>query len=399
MDRGPKRSVDGGRHTSPDNPMLLNNLAATLRGNGFGALIRAKRNHRLKIKGLGKTLALPLSETLLAFCLKLIRLHPEITPSFLNSVELFNRNGKRVGKKPGDTCYYLLGYKDRKQAASSQMQVKLTTESEKLVEFLALMTAPLRAYLKTQNDDARRRLLLTCKSGFGRPSPYACKVQLTPKMLTTLRDELMALHPQSHALIPELAHSLLRPSTMRSTAAVLVFFETSSVYRMAQALGHNAYTPDLLLRYLPSSILHFYRDRWVRVFQTGIIVQAMVDTPLLLQATGFDSALKLDAFLEHHVLTIPRPQDAASITTDRLGDRTFICLSIVTLRILLTLHLLSGTDPGRLNGKARHWAEFTQHLLTYLESDAENSLEWLDMVQAARSQGPINFKRGVVYEQ
>lgn len=400
-EQAPKRSTREGPFSVVDDPFFANNFAATLRVDGFDALLRAKRNHRIISEQKAQTLALPASDTLFPFCLKLIKLHPEITPSFLKSVELYDRKGQMLGKHQGDACTYLHGYKDRKQAANAQMHVKLNAQSEALVSFLVEMTAPLRAYLKTRKDDAWRKLLLTCKGGFGKPCPYACKVNFSAAKLVAVHDELRALHPQSPALIPELAHSLLRPSTMRSTAAVLVFFETSSVYRMAEALGHKTYSADLLLRYLPSSILHFYRDRWVRVFQMGIIIQAMVDSPLLLQATGFDSATTLDAFLEQHVIKLCQPADAQSPMprSDHVGDKTFICLSLMTLRILLTLHERGKTSPQRLNEKARHWAEFTAYLLTYLESEPDHHLELLAMVQQARALGGVDLQQGVLYEQ
>ncbi|CAI8947728.1 hypothetical protein [Pseudomonas zeae] len=388
-------------HASRNNPSFLNNLAATLHNDGFQALVQSKKTLGFATRTLGKVLALPTSDTLFPFCLKLIKLHPEITPSFLSSVELFDLRGQMRGKKTGDVCNYLHGFKDRKHAESSEMYVELNAESEKIVNFLVALTAPLRECLKAQHDDRWRMLLLTCKAGFGRPYPYQCKMSFTPGKLLTISNELVALHPESKNLIPELAHSLLRPSTMRSTAAALVFLETSSVYKMAQALGHQTYDADLLLRYLPSSILHFYRDRWVRAFQTGIIIQAMADSPLLLQASGFSHVQELDAFLEHHVLNIPTSTSVAQskITMERTKGQTLICLSPMILRILLTLNALASTDSSVLNEKARHWATFTTHLLAYLEADPDNHLEMLEMVHTVRALAPINFPRGVVHEQ
>jgi hypothetical protein len=46
---------------------------------------------------------------------------------------------------------------------------------------------------------------------------------------------------------------------------------------MAEALGHKYYRPELLSFYLPESILNFFQSRWIRIFQKGIICEAIVE--------------------------------------------------------------------------------------------------------------------------
>lgn len=184
------------------------------------------------------------------------------------------------------------------------MRLKLTDEGHSLIETIIAMTSPLREFLKNNGDDAWRQLLLTAKNGTGIPQKYRCKTNNMAFKIVDLRDQLNKLFPDEADINNELATSLLKPTAIRATAAVIVFLKTGSVHAMAEALGHIRYEADLLERYLPKSILYFFRDRWVRRFQTGIIIQSMQNTKHLLKASGFASMDELVEFMENFSLNL-----------------------------------------------------------------------------------------------
>lgn len=289
---------------SPNNPCAFDNLAATLHTHGYGELLRSMNGYNTPATGVGEKLGLACTDCLLPFCLKIIKTDPRITPSFLASVELYDKHGNARGVEKGDIPVYLHGFKDRKGAARSEMRLKLTDEGHSLIETIIAMTSPLREFLKNNGDDAWRQLLLTAKNGTGIPQKYRCKTNNMAFKIVDLRDQLNKLFPDEADINNELATSLLKPTAIRATAAVIVFLKTGSVHAMAEALGHIRYEADLLERYLPKSILYFFRDRWVRRFQTGIIIQSMQNTKHLLKASGFASMDELVEFMENFSLNL-----------------------------------------------------------------------------------------------
>ncbi|MDT4835734.1 hypothetical protein FQZ97_694080 [compost metagenome] len=186
---------------------------------------------------------------------------------------------------------------------------------------------------------------------------------------------------------------------MRSTSGVITFLNTGSVYAMAEALGHTRYDPDLLERYLPESILHFFRDRWVRVFQTGIIIQAMKDSPYLLESSGFRTMSELDSFLEQNTIKFSQSLNEPQFNKSKLKpeNKTLITLNIQVAQILLSILKSKGETIRPLNTKAEHWADFAHHLLSFLKSDNENHLEALEILNRAEELGPLLGLEDIIY--
>lgn len=385
---------------SPENPKFINNLAATLHELGYDALRKAINSYNVNSTGIGDKLGIASTDSLLPFCLKLIKLNPSITPAFLSSIELYDKNGRLRGIESGDIPTYIHGYKDRRNPENAEMRIKLNDESIDIVATIIRLTSHLRSSLKASNDDAWRSLLLTAKNGTGKPQRYRCKTNNSKDKTQAKLQELKLLFPAEEELNTELSQSLLRPATMRSTAGVIVFLETGSVYAMADALGHTKYESDLLERYLPKSILYFFRDRWVRKFQTGIIVQAMKGSKHLLRASSFNSMGELDAFLEHYTINFMPTQHPTSISTAQEGNpaKAVISLNIEIARILVTITHAKITNGSKLNAKAEHWASFSQLLINYLENDPDNQLEALDLFDQAKKLGPIEGLERVIYE-
>ncbi|MGC6830397.1 hypothetical protein ACP0H4_24315 [Pseudomonas aeruginosa] len=385
---------------SPNNPTAVNNLAATLKQYGLGYLNRVFINTNTPTERVAALLGLPTTDSLLPFCLKLIRIHPKITPSFLASIDLYDKHGALRGVERTDLPSYLHGYKDRKGAAKSEMRVKLNSESQELVTTIIDATSPLREHLKEIGNGAWRKLLLTIPKGISKPVHYKCKTNNALHKIQQIQQELATLFPEEGDYINELAQSLLRPPTMRSTSGVITFLNTGSVYAMAEALGHTRYDPDLLERYLPASILHFFRDRWVRIFQTGIIIQAMKDSPYLLESSGFRTMSELDSFLEQNTIRFPQHLNEPQPQNNKPKpeNKTLIALNIQIAQILLSILKSKGEGIRPLNAKAEHWAEFAHHLLSFLKSDNENHLEALDILERAEELGPLQGLEDIIYE-
>ena len=147
---------------------------------------------------------------------------------------------------------------------------------------------------------------------------------------------------------------------------------------MAEALGHKDYFPDLLDRYLPRPIREFFQERWIRIFQTGIIVEALKDSPYLLRASSFESMSDLDEFLRVHVL---KKLDTVSETANSdlgkstgsverasqaevvFGVNAEILASMIGLQTAVQMATLA------VSGKARYWAAITDRLIKYVESE------------------------------
>ncbi|MBH3431297.1 hypothetical protein [Pseudomonas citronellolis] len=386
--------------SSPNNPTAINNLAATLQKHGLGYLIKVLINTNSPTGKLAASLGLPTTDSFLPFCLKLIRIHPEITPAFLASIELYDKHGALRGVERTDLPSYLHGYKDRKGASSSEMRVTLNGESQELVSTIIAATSPLRDHLKEIGNISWRKLLLTLPKGISKPVHYKCRTNNAPHKIQQIQQELATQFPEEGEYINELAQSLLRPTTMRSTSGVITFFNTGSVYAMAEALGHTRYDPDLLERYLPASILHFFRDRWVRIFQTGIIIQAMKDSPYLLESSGFRTMSELDSFLEQNTIKFPNSFNDPQSHNSKLKpkNKTLIALNIQVAQILLSILKSKGENIRPLNARAEHWSDFAHHLLLFLKSDVDNHLEALDILNRAEALGPLQGLEDVIYE-
>lgn len=118
--------------TSRSNPDHLKNAAATLLKHGYVT------NKDLDTSNLFPTplsqtaheLGLPTTGALLPHCISLVATHPAITPSFLENLELYDKNGIRVGLLETGSGYALNGRKARNGPNHSQQIIKLTEATE-----------------------------------------------------------------------------------------------------------------------------------------------------------------------------------------------------------------------------------------------------------------------------
>lgn len=383
---------------SEHNPDRAKNAAATFESVGF---LTDKDTHLQKLYGQGrptvaKKLGLPVIGSLLPFCVLLVLDHPIITLSFLENFMLFNDEGVCVGLRETDAGRYLVGYKPRSGPGNAEQAVLLNNKTSVVVDRIIAITGPLREYLRSRGDPKWRYLLLSSGKGFGYPKRWLQKrevSQLTGK--ETLISQIMNTGAGQEDAT-RLA-SRLSVVAVRASAAVKVYLETHSVQEMALALGHKEYDPDLMSRYLPAAICEFFQERWIRVFQTGIILQAMEESCHRLEASGFDSMEKLNEFLSNNFMPI-NVEKRSNATSQTGPGKVLFNVNEQILSLMVRLLSESRSAPGNIGALTRYWSAIAAHLIDFIESEACHSQDIKNMLVRAK-EAPADQRFGsLVYE-
>jgi hypothetical protein len=354
----------------------LAHAAATFEAVGFKHLNRraARLLYPVPIAETTWELGIPTPGLLLAHGAVLVAKHLAITASFLASLELYDRDGQQIGLQETDSGWYLIGVKRRRGSRLAQQQVLLDKESLDVVRDVIALTQPLRDWLRVEGDDRWRRLFLVTSSlgHASRDWDPAADSHTAQRWMASRLSHTLAMSPGEASDLAA-RFSLRR---LRSSAAVLVYLRTGSVQRMAEALGHAEWRPQLLDHYLPKPLQEFFTERWLRIFQTQILVEALKESPHILEATSFESMSELDEFLENHALrSIPSHlEDPDGIGAEVTGDpasRVVICVELGILTVLLSLEgavRRAGHPPC---GRAIRWARIAENLVPYLETQRE----------------------------
>jgi len=166
--------------------------------------------------------------------------------------------------------------------------------------------------------------------------------------------------------------TVLSLARIRATAGVLVYLKSLSIEKMAESLGNSKRVA--MNYYLPPTIMQFFQERWVRIFQNAVIIHAMKDSPFLLDATDFSSMSELDRFLEAHALRSlpeePDPQSSSAEQTSGSSDSEIvISIDEGVLGVLLSLKLAVEKAGPRARETAVYWSEFAAKVESYIESD------------------------------
>lgn len=380
------------------NPECIAHAAATLIERGFGSLSDAARLYPRPLSQTAWELALPTPPLLLAHATLLIRSHPQITVAFLEDLELYDVNGDDVGFVKGDAGWYLIGAKMRKGPEKARQQVLLNAETAQVVRDVIELTRPLREFLRSINDDKWRRLMLSTPSMGSMPVSWS-GTKHAARHSDWLAKRLVSLAGMASDEAISLADRFTL-KRVRASAGVLVYIETGSVERMARALGHDTWRPQLLDHYLPKPIQEFFVERWIRIFQTGIICEALKGSPCLLEASGLASMSELDAFLEAHALKIvpahlqdpeePRPNPEVATASVAFG------IDVGILGILISLIGAVKTAEREPCGRAVYWARIGEHLINHLESQRDQP-EFREMVVQASAHARPDLVQELVY--
>jgi hypothetical protein len=258
------------------------------------------------------------TDMLYPFLFLLVYEHPAITNSWIESFNLFDKNGNSVGFIESNDSKLAVGYKPRRSFSNAEQKIVLNKNSEYLFNCLLKLTAQARNYLKETGSEEYKNLLISGKN-FAQPKKISyLKSQKTldgssfNNYLLTASD--FADENRSKELI-----SNLTLSKFRASRAIQIYLKTNNIEALSEALGHKEPNPRLLERYLPDPIIKFFQDRWIRIFQNSIIYEAMKDSDFLFDAIDISES-SLKQFLENYRLK-PLPKH---ILNGQLNDLSYL---------------------------------------------------------------------------
>lgn len=293
---------------------------------------------------------------LLPFAVLITIEHPQITTIFLDELELYDKNGKSTGIVEIDGGSYLTGYKMRRGAVNAEQRIKLNSVSLGLVNEIVSLTSPIRRIAQLNGGTHGGRLFLVHRSSSARTLPVAISFASVAS-INAPEIALDIVHRTGVELekAKRLA-KLLSLRSIRATMAVLYLRDSGSLEQTAEAIGHKATLPRLMDHYIPESLHAFLRSRWIRIFQTGIIIEAMQGSPFLLEASGLADLEKLDAFLKNHALNIA--DSNKSVDTCALGGEreALVCISPEVVQVLSSIEYRVKADKAGAPGILISWA-------------------------------------------
>ncbi|WP_207165870.1 hypothetical protein [Pseudomonas protegens] len=325
--------------------LKFENQCATWEKYGYSIASKPERYRYFGVTGsLPKELCLIDNSTLVPFIYGAVAMEPRITATWLVDLKLVDKHDQEYGLRSDGTL--ALGEKARRGPARSQQDIDFSSETRQLFLDMLMLTAQARKRMREQGDDDWRYLMIGCDRGGGEPKriralPALNSNKYQNSALTVALEKLVAngRAPSTFSI------DLVSMKSVRKTAALKVYFETGSVRKMAEALGHDHYNPELLKDYLPDQILEFFLDRWIRIFQTALIYIAVKDKPCALEALGFKTIDELLDFLRNHELK-PFPEylnvgrygtQTISETYDPTYSQVIVPISSTLCSILITL--------------------------------------------------------------
>ncbi|MEZ8192716.1 hypothetical protein [Vibrio sp. 1F279] len=341
-------------------------------------------------------LNLPTSSTLNALLTLLVMEHPLITPSWLEKWELFDANGNQVGYKQVGTEHIAVSYKSRKGSANAQQDVVLNDISKSIVEFLIRHTHTSRQYLKdTGNVNWRKMILTATASNVICPSNLNTTLHWATDFYQTLQNESLFDKNSDISLTDAKAiseiHSL---RSIRRHRGLQIYLETRSMDAVAEMLGHEDKDVTLLTSYLPKPLMDFFNSRWIRQFQSAILLEAMKDSMYRFDAVNM-GAQDIEEFLcNHGISNIPEHfehgfgQEATSdneASKSLVFDQLTYTISTPLLQLLMAIRLVveSSEHEDSFLDAVSHWYQSAVFVLDTLSSGKhsvdEDLIEMLDI--------------------
>lgn len=386
--------------TDPKNPEAFANCAATYWTKGL-----ITTNYAVRVYGqfglvqMARDLGVPTPSSLLPHAALIVANHCEVTTQFLNRFELYDKDGKLSGVQKLDGGTYLVGYKPRKGDELAEQRILLNTRTAAVVHQVLELTAPLRNYLKEQNDDRWRMLFLAVGSIGAEPKPQNFDNQCSKPERFGVDGLHSSLSRRAHISTEQAVQlaSAFSLRALRASSALIVYINTGSSLKMSEALGHTKYSPKLLDHYLPEPIQTFFQDRWIRIFQAGLVCEAMKDSPLIIEASDFKSMQELDDFLNEHALkNIPESRRSTGKEQTSTTSEVVIDVGEEMLTLLLSVTRAVATNSATSNGRAIYWAEIGARVDAYLRtlSDRPDLIASLDVAQRnASTEGILELVR------
>lgn len=378
---------------SPDNPDYLKHMAATFECHGYLTSDDTWIETLYADKHFAaKELGMPSIKVLLAYCALLVIHHPMLTKSALLSLEMFDGSGAMIGLRRTDSCSYLVSYKRRAGASNAEKNVRLNEQSLQLVERLIEITNPLREYMRDRENSDWRHLFLSSGHAFAPPKKLGrSEISYRDELKREFRKDLGGMEvPDGVADRLSKSFTLTR---LRGSVGVEEYLRTTSVSSMARALGHKEYKKSLIDHYLPEPIRCFYEERWVRIFQAGIVCEALKESSYLVQASGFDNMEEVDEFLRNHVISFPDIENADGSGQPLNADEVIFGLNEEVLCLLYSLVLTARTSKNRLNALAGYWSSLAEKLIDFINSSQCQRLDIRSMLSKAKAQADPKMVR------
>lgn len=259
----------------------------------------------LSVSALVDELNLPTTATLGALCTLLVLEHPQLTPSALESWELFDKSRQMTGYKQVGGSYVIVVDKSRKGALKAQQDIVLNEYSQSIVETLIGHTELARQYLKANpstdeyQENAWRYMLI--KADLNKAS-WCCN--FSNNISSSHMNSAFRQWVYNHSSSMNEDDKLLLSKSVglrsgRKLRAIRTYIKTHSLREVAEVLGHETVNVDLLNKYLPSALMDFFNARWIRQFQNALIYIAMQESDYLFEAVDIKPA-NLDEFLQNH---------------------------------------------------------------------------------------------------
>jgi len=338
---------------------------------------------------------------LFAISVKLILNHPEITDSFISNFLYLDEKDNIVGINHTDNGIYLIGYKPRKGKALAEQKILLNDETFKLISILLEMSADIRKNLKDNNNDLYKKLFISGSvnnltiTDFSNPGFLPNKEPFN-NIITYLQEKQNISYEDSVNFTSNISLTKIRASR-----GVQVYFETKSTTKMAKALGHTKYDPQLLSRYLPESILEFFQRRWILLFQKGIICESMKDSEFLFRASSFKNIEQLNTFLENHTLkNIPNEYNEKKDRIKSEDDlKVYISVDEEKIAALLSIGkaIENAKDLKNISSKAIYWKQLGEEIVKEINNN-HSYAQYKNIVQNAKNKIQPNLFDKVIYE-
>lgn len=255
-----------------------------------------------KTNTLTKELNLPTTSTLAVLSTLLVIEHPQITPAWLASWELFDKNGKQTGFKKSNNQYVVVSNKERKGAIGACQPIVLNAFSRSVVEFLIKHTSFAREHLRATCEPTWRNMLLTAITTRARSVDRIGNLDRASQYLDWLSDPLLLdpNNPMEHDEVIRLT-DLVSLRSVRRHKGLQIYLETRSMTAVSEALGHKKKDLGVLASYLPEPLMDFFNERWIRQFQSAILLEAMKDSKYRFDAVNI-TVKDIEEFLSNHGL-------------------------------------------------------------------------------------------------
>lgn len=332
---------------------------------------------------LHKLLVLPSNAILYPFLARLVIEHPKITKSWLQNWTLYDANGRLHGFKKTGKQYIAVSYKNRKRSKSAQQIVKLNRLSKILVEWIIELTSNCREHLKRSGNNEYRYMLLRANSLENAPLKFntisnPCEETASEKLKSIYAKE--SLHGNNIIRCKKDGENIRASLTLRRLRAacgIKTYFETGSVEAMAEALGHNIYDSKLLSHYLPEPLWDYFSNRWIRIFQNAITLEAMKNSEYLFDAVDFTEK-ELEEFIKNHsIQNIPsvlKTKNNSSLNNSK-KQLTFT-VSVGLFQVLMGIVDCVNNDSIKIeiNETASGWYDTARYIINSVESYAEDNL-------------------------